>query len=254
MWHDIKRIDSTDRNVSKFVFTNDTAVAESVLYKYPTYADRTVICCSTQSGCPVGCRFCGAGDKFVRSLTADEIFDQPRYLLKQTGVDPASIDKLQIMFMSMGEPLLNWKQLKSALYRLHETYPLAKLLISTSAPGNRHESFEELNRVSKEIPTNGESPADVYDRLGSFVENLHRDFQNPDFPGDLVIVTHGMTMRVLLMKLFNKTVDEFEAWVNPTNCTVWKLEYDDLTGLNFDFSTIKKREIKHHNRLKLIDL
>lgn len=77
MWNDIKRIDSSDENVLKYVFETDNAIAESVLYKYPTYEKRTVICCSTQSGCPVGCRFCGAGDNFVRSLTADEIHHLP---------------------------------------------------------------------------------------------------------------------------------------------------------------------------------
>jgi len=55
MWNDIKPIESSDTNVMKFVFTKDNAVAEAVLYKYPTYENRTVICCSTMSGCPVGC-------------------------------------------------------------------------------------------------------------------------------------------------------------------------------------------------------
>ena len=114
LWTDIKRIDSSDNNVSKFVFRKDDAVAESVLYKYPTYEDRTVICCSTQSGCPVGCRFCGAGDYFVRSLSAKEIISQPMHLLEQTGIDPSAIKKLQIMFMSMGEPMYNWVELREA--------------------------------------------------------------------------------------------------------------------------------------------
>ena len=82
MWDKIEQIQSSDKNVAKFVFTKGNAVAEAVLYKYPTYEERTVICCSTQSGCPVGCRFCGAGDYFVRSLTAEEIISQPEYLLK----------------------------------------------------------------------------------------------------------------------------------------------------------------------------
>ena len=66
-WSDVRRIDDAAQNVAKFVFTRDDAVAEAVLYRYPTYEDRTVICCSTQSGCPMGCRFCGAGDHFVRT-------------------------------------------------------------------------------------------------------------------------------------------------------------------------------------------
>lgn len=154
MFKDIKEIKSSDQNVKKFVFTNSTAVAESVLYKYPTYEDRTVICCSTQSGCPVGCRFCGAGDYFVRSLTAKEIVQQPAHLLATTGVDPSSIKKLQIMFMSMGEPMYNYSELEIAMLQLYADYPHARLLISTSAP-RLFSNFEKLNKVSQVIPTIG---------------------------------------------------------------------------------------------------
>lgn len=149
-WDDIKEMADDAANVKKFVFTVPDAVVESVLYKYPTYEDRTVICCSTQSGCPVGCRFCGAGDYFVRSLTADEIVSQPQYLLEQTGVDPAKIEKLQIMFMSMGEPMHNFDNLAVAMKQLSEMYPQARLLISTSGPP-RATSFDHLIEVSKEI-------------------------------------------------------------------------------------------------------
>jgi 23S rRNA (adenine2503-C2)-methyltransferase len=153
-WDSIKRIDSSDTNVAKFVFTKGDAVAEAVLYKYPTYEDRTVICCSTQSGCPVGCRFCGAGDYFVRSLTTDEIISQPDYLLKQTGINPNKIKKLQIMFMSMGEPMLNYDALRLACINLYMNYPIARLLISTSAPRNFN-AFKDLRRFSCIIPTIG---------------------------------------------------------------------------------------------------
>lgn len=156
LWPDVKRIESSDQNVSKYVFTCDTAVAESVLYKYPTYQQRTVICCSTQSGCPVGCRFCGAGDAFVRSLTAEEIVAQPVRLLDdacgEEGITADDIERLQIMFMSMGEPLLNQKHLIPALHRLYDLYPGAALLISTSGPAVSYEAFRA---VSQEIPTIG---------------------------------------------------------------------------------------------------
>lgn len=152
MWNNIKEISSTDCNVKKFVYTKDDAVAESVLYKYPTYEDRTVICCSTMSGCPVGCRFCGAGDAFVRSLTTEEIVSQPVDLLERTGVDPLEMKRLQIMFMSMGEPLLNLKNLLPALRELYFKYPNAALLISTAGPKVDYEPFME---ISKKIPTIG---------------------------------------------------------------------------------------------------
>lgn len=154
MWTDIKRIDSSNEHVSKYVFNADDAVAEAVLYKYPTYEDRTVICCSTQSGCPVGCRFCGAGDYFVRSLTEDEIVSQPVHLLEQTLIKSDAIKKLQIMFMSMGEPMLNYDALRLACVRLYMMYPHARLLISTSAP-RKFDDFRDLNRLSVVIPTIG---------------------------------------------------------------------------------------------------
>jgi 23S rRNA (adenine2503-C2)-methyltransferase len=111
-----------------------------------------VICCSTQAGCPVGCRFCGAGDHFVRSLTADEIVDQPMRLLADVDCDPADMGRLQIMFMSMGEPLLNLSGMIPALERLYTLYPKAALLISTSAP---RVDYEDVIRISQAIPTIG---------------------------------------------------------------------------------------------------
>lgn len=145
-WKSVKRIDDEAERVAKFVFTNDTAVAEAVLYRYPAYTQRTVICCSTQSGCPVGCRFCGAGDSFVRSLSADEIVEQPVHLLDLVGCAPSSIERLQIMFMSMGEPLLNLKALIPAIERLHARYPQAALLISTVAPRINYETVRDVSR------------------------------------------------------------------------------------------------------------
>ena len=178
IWKDIKRIDDEAERVAKFVFTADSAVAEAVLYRYPTYAERTVICCSTQSGCPVGCRFCGAGDYFVRSLTTQEIVDQVKYLLNQVDCNPNDMGRLQIMFMSMGEPLLNLKNLIPALRELYALYPKAALLISTSMPKISNIEYLELIKVSKEIPTIGlqfsvhESTDEDRDKLIPFKKKL----------------------------------------------------------------------------------
>lgn len=175
MFSSIKEIQSSDENVSKFVFSKNDAVAEAVLYKYPDYLTRTVICCSTQSGCPVGCRFCGAGDNFVRSLTDDEIVAQPVHLLESKGIDANQIGRLQIMFMSMGEPLLNLKALIPALKQLYSLYPKATLLISTSAPDV---DYAPLIGVSMDIPTVGlqfsvhESTDEARDKLIPFKKKL----------------------------------------------------------------------------------
>lgn len=175
MWTNIRDIQSSDSNVMKFVFEKDNAVAESVLYKYPTYENRTVICCSTQSGCPVGCRFCGAGDYFVRNLTAEEIVSQPDYLLQFKGIDASKIDKFQIMVMSMGEPLLNFKNLEKAFDILYAKYPNARLLISSIGPAINYDPVMEM---AVRIPTVGlqfsvhESTDEKRNKLIPFVNKL----------------------------------------------------------------------------------
>lgn len=152
MWNEIRRIDSSEGNVCKLVYSKENAVAESVLYKYPTYEDRTVICCSTQSGCPVGCRFCGAGDYFVRSLSADEIVSQVENSIKHALVDAVDMKRLQVMFMSMGEPLLNMANTCEAIKRLHVLYPHAALLVSTIGP---KVDYQKIIDVSSQVPTVG---------------------------------------------------------------------------------------------------
>ena len=151
-WAGVKIFKDEAGRVAKYVFTKSDAVAESVLYRYPDYRTRTVICCSTQSGCQVGCRFCGTGDYFVRSLTADEIVEQTVRLLEDVDVMPADMGRLQIMFMSMGEPLLNLRGLVPAIEELHRLYPKAALLISTSAP---RVDIGPVVDVSVRVPTVG---------------------------------------------------------------------------------------------------
>ncbi len=149
----VRRVDSSDHNVSKYVFDFADAVAEAVLYKYQTYEHRTVICCSTQSGCPVGCRFCGAGDAFVRSLSCEEIIAQVEFCFSDRDIDPVAVNRGQIMFMSMGEPLLNYANLARAIKKLYRRYPNFALLISTSAPDT--DVYDELSDLSYEVPNVG---------------------------------------------------------------------------------------------------
>ncbi|TVT97736.1 hypothetical protein EJB05_56995, partial [Eragrostis curvula] len=75
---------------------------------------------------------------------------------------------------------------------------------------------------------NGESAADVYDRITGFRETLRADidigrFQPPDGPRprsrnmNVVIVSHGLTLRVFLMRWYKWTVRQFEGLSNLDN-------------------------------------
>ena len=173
LWDEIRHFPDLVERVNKFVFIKSDCAVESMLYGYERH---TVICCSTMSGCPMGCRFCGTGDYFVRNLTADEIVSQPKYILENCtgGLDPAAIQKLQIRVMSMGEPVLN-RALWTAFRRLHSMYPQASLLISTSAPDI---DWSWVHEMSKEISTVGlqfsvhESTNEARDTLMPFKRKL----------------------------------------------------------------------------------
>lgn len=147
-----KVFESSEGNVWKYVFTKEDMVAETVLYRYNDFYERTVICCSTMSGCPVGCKFCGTGNKFIRNLTAGEIVDQIMTVLGDKDILDINEKgkRFQIMFMSMGEPLLNWDNVEIAVEVLHEKFHNAELLLSTIAP-NKPDVWKRVIDISKRI-------------------------------------------------------------------------------------------------------
>lgn len=152
-----KFVDESE-NVAKYVFVQDDACYEAVLYKYPTYQERTVLCVSTQCGCPVGCVFCGTGKKFIRNLTDTEIREQVLYVLNDIGLLENTYalptlyynpKRLQIMFMSMGEPFLNYTEVTCAIEWLANRFPRAEYLLSTIGP-NRESEFLDFITFSQD--------------------------------------------------------------------------------------------------------
>jgi len=65
--------------------------------------------------------------------------------------------------------------------------------------------------------THGESGSDVYDRVSSFLETMHRDFEQADAPRNVLLVSHGLTMRLFCMRWFHWSVKYFETLRNPAN-------------------------------------
>lgn len=152
-WVNIEEKRSSDTSVKKYIFTQEDAIAESVLYAYPTYEERTVMCVSTMTGCPMGCSFCGTGKFFGRNLEAAEIIAQIEHMRDVNNIDFNSCKKLQLMFMSMGEPLLNCDAVCVTLRTLHTMYPNAQLLISTSGP--KTDGWEQFMKTAQLVPTVG---------------------------------------------------------------------------------------------------
>lgn len=154
LWNEIKELKSTDTDVKKYIFTKEDAIAEAVLYKYGDYETRTVMCISTQTGCEMGCTFCGTGKFFGRDLTTEEITSQVHHMATVNGIDISKLSSLQIMVMSMGEPVLNSGSLSEAFYELNAQAPNARLLISTSAPKTKT-GWDDVMQLSSKVETVG---------------------------------------------------------------------------------------------------
>lgn len=87
-----------------------------------TRNDRWMIGVSTMSGCPVHCKFCATGKlKSWRCLTADEIFEQVKFILdKNSEYIPENSKEFKINYTRMGEPFLNIENVKNAIKLVDE--------------------------------------------------------------------------------------------------------------------------------------
>jgi 23S rRNA (adenine2503-C2)-methyltransferase len=93
-----------------FRTTRDQRPVEAVLMRYRD--GRRSLCLSSQSGCPLTCTFCATGTmKFGRNLTASEILDQALHFRRIEEVD-------HVVFMGMGEPMMNLDNVLAACRRL----------------------------------------------------------------------------------------------------------------------------------------
>lgn len=119
---------STDGVDKLLVHNGDGQVYECVLLPY----EKRVSCClSTQVGCPMGCTFCATGlGGFDRNLTAGEIIAQ--YLTLQ-GLTDRRIS--HVVFMGMGEPLLNLPNVLRAIELMKSEVGLSPRHITISTVG-----------------------------------------------------------------------------------------------------------------------
>ena len=101
---------------------DDGALIESVLMHYPARGasrERHTLCISSQAGCAVGCPFCATGELGAgRDLEVAEIVDQARHAQRRLTAEDSRLTN--VVFMGMGEPLLNLDRVLGAVEALND--------------------------------------------------------------------------------------------------------------------------------------
>ena len=124
---------------------SDGTLIESVLMHYPArpgQRERHTLCISSQGGCAVGCPFCATGELgFGRDLETAEIVDQVRHAARRLATGGKRLTN--VVFMGMGEPLLNLDRVLAAVDALNDRHRFGlgarHITVSTSGvvPGIR---------------------------------------------------------------------------------------------------------------------
>ena len=103
---------SNDKTIKNAFRLHDGKITEGVLIPTP---NRMTACISSQVGCSLSCAFCATGklDR-LRNIDAEEIFDQVA-LIKQQAEEHYQTPLSNIVYMGMGEPLLNYKNVLKSI-------------------------------------------------------------------------------------------------------------------------------------------
>ncbi|WP_457677657.1 23S rRNA (adenine(2503)-C(2))-methyltransferase RlmN [Thermovibrio sp.] len=166
------KVEESADGTRKYLFElKDGNKVESVFIPEKSW---NTLCVSTQVGCPAGCKFClTAKDGFTRNLTASEIVEQYIQVQREVGEERRISN---VVFMGMGEPLLNFDNVKKAVEIMthKDMFDLStrKITISTVGivPGIERMA-REMNKVKLAVSLHATT-----DEVRDFLVPLNRKY------------------------------------------------------------------------------
>ena len=247
---------SNDGTIKYSMLLHDDKLIESVLIPSKK---RVTACISSQIGCSFDCNFCATGTmKIHRNLTHGEIFDQV-FTLNQESKKNFGRSLTNIVFMGMGEPLLNYKNLLQSIEKITSkkgmgisprritvsTVGLAKQIIQLADDGVKfnlaislHSAIDEVR--SQIMPINNSINLAT---LRESIKYFHEKTNN------------RVTYEYILFKGINDDLDaarRLAAFCRISPCKVNLIEYNPVEGLEFEKSTDENTEgfidfLEHRN-------
>ncbi|MDY3033764.1 MAG: 23S rRNA (adenine(2503)-C(2))-methyltransferase RlmN [Odoribacter sp.] len=223
----------------------DGEIIESVLIPGN---QKFTVCVSSQVGCKLGCKFCATGTLgFKRNLTYGEIFNQ--VTAAKMAAEAQGFPLSNIVFMGMGEPMLNYDNVLAAIERITAEDGLAmspyRITVSTAGipdkirqladDGVRFNLAVSLHAAKESVRTSlmpinkAYSLKEVADSLKYFVEKTGT----------------RPTFEYLLLKDINDSLEDAKAlafYCRQFPIKINLIEYNNVEGSGFQHSPDKKRD------------
>ncbi|SKB74620.1 23S rRNA (adenine2503-C2)-methyltransferase [Salegentibacter holothuriorum] len=238
---------SSDGTIKNAVKLHDQLTVESVLI--PT-ATRTTACVSSQVGCSLDCQFCATARlKRMRNLNPDEIYDQVVAIDNESRLyfdRPLS----NIVFMGMGEPLMNYKNVMKAVEKITSPEGLGmspkRITISTSGvPKIIKKLADDETKIKLAVSLHAAT-----DEVRTKIMPFNETFPLKDLRESLEYwyskTKSRITYEYIVWKDINDTRKDAEALVRFCNyvpCKVNLIEYNPIDDGNFQQASAKATDM-----------
>jgi 23S rRNA (adenine2503-C2)-methyltransferase len=227
--------------------------------RFDYWNEKFMIGVSTQSGCPIKCKFCAVNKVTEqygwRNLTSEEMFGQVKFAIDKVKNDCSyDIDKnkpklFRVLFTRMGEPSLNISNVIKAIRLIVDKYPFARVQVSTIGLNASRKLIEELMRLEYSYKKNFiEYQFSVHSTDNGYrrwlqCENVLNNEEVNDICGNIMSIIPKRAWKVTL----NFTLSEH----TPFN-TSKLLEQFDPNNVFIKLSPINENVVSKENNLKTL--
>ncbi len=237
---------SKDKTIKCAYETFDKRVVEGVLI--PT-SSRTTACISSQVGCSLSCKFCATGKlKLLRNLSPGEIVDQVSSL-RDMALEKYNTPLTNIVYMGMGEPLLNYRNMMSSIHWITSDKGLGmspkRITVSTAG-------------IAKMIKKMGDDDVKVNLALSLHAANDRKrsEIMEINDTNNLSVLTQALqyfhektgtrvTFEYIIFDKFNDSLEdaaELAAFARCVPCKINIIEYNPIDDGEFQRASSEKTD------------
>ena len=228
---------STDGTIKYAIELHDGFIVECVLI--PT-KNRITACVSSQVGCSLNCKFCATARlKRMRNLKADEIYDQVVLISKQAR-EFFNKPLTNIVFMGMGEPLMNYKNVVKSIDKISSKSGLGmspkRIVVSTSGVPKMIRKIADDNVKFKLAVSLHSAVNEVRTSIMPFNEKMNLDELSESLQYWYTKTKNIITFEYVVWKGVNDKIEDIKALVKfckkvPSKVNL--IQYNNIDDPNF---------------------